>query len=417
MAQLEIGAPPPDLHATSRPRLQRSRTNRVIAGVAAGVGNHLGFEPAAVRLAFSVLALAAGFGVIVYLLLWLLAPAEPAGTATGPPSARPWRPSPRHALGTGLVLAGVLILLWLTGTWFGWQLGWPVSLAAIGFAILWARTAGDEGRARLDLRSVSSPLQAVLRGDAPLPRVAAGSLLIVAGMAVFLAATTSLAAAANVVLAVLVTAGGLALLVGPWFWRLAGDLMEERNSRIRSEARAEVAAHLHDSVLQTLALIQRSQEPREMAALARTQERELRAWLYGRAPSHRGTTLRDAVDELAGRIERDHHVRVETVVVGDLELDQRLRALVGALGEATLNAAKHAGRDEVSVYVEVEDAAVTAFVRDEGVGFDASTVPGDRGGIAESIVGRLARHGGTADIRSEPGRGTEVSLRLPRSLG
>jgi signal transduction histidine kinase len=175
-----------------------------------------------------------------------------------------------------------------------------------------------------------------------------------------------------------------------------------------------MAAHLHDSVLQTLALIQRAREPREMAMLARTQERELRAWLYGRAPSVPGVRLRDALDAMAGRIERGQAVKVETVVVGDAALDESLRALVGATSEATLNAARHSGAAEVSVYLEVEPGAVTAFVRDHGSGFDPAAVPADRRGIADSIVARMRRHGGSAEVVS--GRdGTEVRLRLPRN--
>lgn len=387
----------------------------MVGGVAAGVAVHLGIDPLVVRLAFVVVAFAAGFGVVVYLLLWLLAPVDTAGAP--PSNARVLLPRPtrQQLLGTGLILAGVLTLLWVTGLWFGWELGWPVSLAAIGFAVLWARST-DDGRGRWDPASFRSPLEAMISGRASLPRILFGSALIVGGMAVFLAATTSLSAAANVALAVIVTVGGLALLAGPWFWRIASELMEERNSRIRSEARAEMAAHLHDSVLQTLALIQRSQGPREMASLARTQERELRAWLYGRAPSVRGVTLRDAIDEMAGRIERSNHVRVEAIVVGDLELDEDLRTLVAACSESTLNSAKHSGVEEVSVYVEVEDGQVSAFIRDEGVGFDPAAAPGDRRGIGDSIVGRMERHGGSAEILSEPGRGTEVVLRLPRAV-
>jgi signal transduction histidine kinase/phage shock protein PspC (stress-responsive transcriptional regulator) len=402
-----------------RPQVRRSRSDRVVAGVAAGVARHLGVEPLVVRLAFAAFALAAGFGVVVYLLLWLLAPIDAVDAATGPEPvigrALP-RPTRRQLFGVSLILAGMAILFLVTGLWFGWELGWPASLAAIGFAVLWAR-GSDDGRTRWDPASFRSPFEAVVSGRVSLPRILLGSALILGGMAVFLAATTSLSAAANVVLAVLVTIGGLALLGGPWIWRLANQLMDERNSRIRSEARAEMAAHLHDSVLQTLALIQRSQEPREMASLARTQERELRAWLFGRAPSVRGATLRDAVDVMAGRVELSHQVRVEAIVVGDVELDDALQALVAACTEATLNAATHSGVDEVSVYVEVEDGVVSAFVRDEGIGFDPSAVGQDRRGIAESIIGRMERHGGSAQIRSEHGHGTEVVLRLPRPDG
>ncbi len=416
MAEIEPQPTTVTAIATARPSLRRGRTDRVVAGVAAGVARHLRIEPLVVRLAFVILAFAAGFGVIVYLLLWLLAPVEVADAAdeTDAATRRPLpRPSPQQLVGMSLILVGVATLFLVTGLWFGWELGWPASLAAIGFAILWARGT-DEGRGRWDPASFRSPIEAMISGRASLPRILFGSALIVGGMAVFLAATTSLSAAANVVLAVIVTVGGLALLAGPWVWRLAGELMEERNSRIRSEARAEMAAHLHDSVLQTLALIQRSHEPREMASLARTQERELRAWLFGRAPSVRGVTLRDALDSMAGRVERSHHVKVEAIVVGDLELDEELRALMGACSEATLNAAKHSGVDEVSVYLEVEDTQVSAFVRDEGAGFDPGAVPEDRRGIADLIVRRMERHGGTAEVRSEPGRGTEVVIRLPR---
>ena len=234
-------------------------------------------------------------------------------------------------------------------------------------------------------------------------------------MGILLATRTSVEAATSVVLAVLVTVGGLLLLAGPWIWSMGRDLIDERSSRIRSEERAEMAAHLHDSVLQTLALIQRAREPREMATLARTQERELRAWLYGRAPSVRGGRLRDAIDSMASRIERRHQVRVETVVVGDAELDERVRALVAACTEAALNAAKHSGSLEVSVYLEAEADAITAFIRDQGRGFRKADVTADRRGIGESIVARMERHGGTAEINTRLRRGTEVILRLPRS--
>jgi signal transduction histidine kinase len=183
---------------------------------------------------------------------------------------------------------------------------------------------------------------------------------------------------------------------------------------VRTEARAEMAAHLHDSVLQTLALIQRSPAQREMVSLARTQERELRAWLYGRAPALAGARLRDAIDAMAGRVEREQQVKVEAIVVGDTDLDEHARALVSAVSEATLNAARHSGSTEVSVYAEVEDDAISAYVRDHGQGFDPGNVAADRRGIADSIVGRMARHGGTAHVDSRPGAGTEVAMRLPR---
>jgi signal transduction histidine kinase len=393
------GAPP-------RPRLERSRSDRVIGGVAAGIGHHLGVKPTTVRIAFVALSFAYGFGIVVYLLTWLLAPEEAGEAAAMPRARRLVRPSLSQALGAGLILVGVATLLLVSGFWFGEALAWPVTLAAIGFAILWARSGDDRrGRAALDV---------VISGRRSITRVAIGSLLIVGAMTVFLANSYSISTAGPMILAALVAIGGLGLIGGPWIWSIGRDLIDERSTRIRTEERAEMAAHLHDSVLQTLALIQRAPASREMASLARTQERELRAWLYGRAPTLAGARLRDAIDAMAGRVEREQQVKVEAIVVGDSDLDERTNALVGAVGEATLNAARHSGATEVSVYVEVEADATTAYVRDLGSGFDPDTVAADRRGIADSIVGRLERHGGTAQVTSRPGSGTEVVMRLPR---
>jgi signal transduction histidine kinase len=409
MAQAELDSGNLDA-PRQRARLERSRRDRILGGVAGGIADHLGVSAVAVRLTFVLLALAAGFGAVVYGLVWLLAPLEAPGEPVAATRSMP-RPGPGRIIGAILVVVGVIGLLWLFGFWFGGGLAWPAVLAAIGFAVLWARD--EDGRARWDLASVTTPAEALLSGRISLPRIAIGGVLILGGMAILLAATTSLEAATSVVLAVLVTIGGTVLLAGPWAWNVGRQLIEERSSRIRSEARAEMAAHLHDSVLQTLALIQRAREPREMATLARTQERELRAWLYGRAPSVHGVRLRDAIDEMAGEIERRHQVNVEAVVVGDAELDDRLRALVAACTEATLNAAKHSGVLEISVYVEVEPDAVTAFVRDQGTGFDPTAVPEDRRGIADSIVARMERRGGSAEINTKRAGGSEVILRLP----
>jgi signal transduction histidine kinase/phage shock protein PspC (stress-responsive transcriptional regulator) len=416
MTQLDLSKPGLDARA-SRPILRRSRVSRMVSGVAGGVAKHLGVDPFVVRLAFVAMTLAGGFGVVVYLLLWLLTPLEPIDATASAAARRVTRPGLRQLAGGGLLVGAVFVILYSSGLHFDETSVVAVTLAAIGFAILWARGAGEDGRSRLELAGIGSPLEALVRTRESRPRLALGGLLIVAGAAVFLASTTSLAEATNVVLAVVVTVGGLGLLAGPWLWRLANDLIAERTSRIRTEARAEMAAHLHDSVLQTLALIQRSREPREMVTLARTQERDLRAWLYGRAPSVHGVRLHDAIDAMAGRLELAHQVKIEAVVVGDAELDEDLRALVAACTEAVLNAAKHAGVPDIAVYVEVEDHQVNAFVRDSGAGFEPAAVPDDRRGIADSIVQRMERHGGRVEIRSRPGAGTEVHLTLPRRRG
>jgi signal transduction histidine kinase len=386
----------------------------MLAGVAGGIAAHLGLSSNLVRVALAASAFAAGFGIIVYVLVWLLAPLEeeraPASSAS--PARRLRMPSVAQVAGIGLVFVGLAVVLGVSGLWFGGAQGWPVLVAAIGFAILWARR-GDDGRGRLTLPGLGAPLGSVVSGPISWPRVLIGGALVLVGMGAFLAANTSLAAAGNVLLAMLVAIGGVTLLAGPWAWNVGRQLVDERSSRARSEARAEMAAHLHDSVLQTLTLIQRAGTSREMTTLARTQERELRAWLYGSAPPVAGARLRDAIDAMAGRIEGQHQVRVEAVVVGDIDLDDRLQALVDACAEAVANAARHSGSETISVYVEVEPASVSAFVRDQGRGFEPSSVPPDRRGIADSVVGRIERRGGSVTIASRPGEGTEVVIRLP----
>jgi signal transduction histidine kinase len=223
--------------------------------------------------------------------------------------------------------------------------------------------------------------------------------------------------------AVLATLVGVAVLTVPWWLRLVRDLGDERRARIRTEERAEIAAHLHDSVLQTLALIQKQPEvSREVLRLARGQERQLRSWLYG--PDGYGsqrngvpgpTALSQAIAEACGEVEDSFAIAVQPVVVGDCPMDKDMAALVQAAREACVNAAKHSGVAEVSVYAEVEPDSVTVFVRDRGKGFDPDAVSADRHGLADSIRGRMDRHGGSVKLRSTIGEGTEVQLAMPRS--
>jgi signal transduction histidine kinase len=216
-----------------------------------------------------------------------------------------------------------------------------------------------------------------------------------------------------------VTAGlavaGLTVVFGPYLGRLARELGDERRERVRTEERDAMAAHLHDSVLQTLALVQRrADQPREVVALARAQERELRAWLYGRAGEREADSFAAAVEAIAAEIEAMHGIDVDVVTVGDCPVAGDVLALLAATREAIVNAAKHSGADAVSVYVEVEPAKVGVSVRDRGKGFDPATVPDDRRGIADSIRARLQRHGGKATVTSAPGEGTEVELEVRR---
>jgi signal transduction histidine kinase len=383
-----------------------------VAGVAAGLGHRLGVDPVLVRITFVVLSLAGGVGVLAYGALWAFT-----GLRQQPRAEERAPSSSQQAVALGLIVFGVLLLLRSAGLWFGDALVWPVALAGLGSAVVWARSDDhDRSRwSRATARLPRMPLESASAAPVSPARVIVGTVLVAAGVGGFLAVNDGLQAVGDLAVAVAAALGGLVLLFGPWLWRLLEQLGAERRERIRHEERAELAAHLHDSVLQTLALIQRSSDqPRRMVALARRQERELRSWLYGQQDGVTTATLTAAVEEVAEEVEATHDLSVEVVVVGDAAVDDRLRALLAATREACVNAAKHAGVDEISVYVEVEPDAVNAFVRDRGAGFDPATVPPDRRGIRESITARLERHGGHGRVRSEPGRGTEVELCIPR---
>jgi signal transduction histidine kinase len=221
-----------------------------------------------------------------------------------------------------------------------------------------------------------------------------------------------LEAAGDVALAALVVTIALALISAPLWWTMVRRLTAERMARARSQERAEMAAHLHDSVLQTLALVQkRAGDPDEVAKLARRQERELRSWLAGDEPARPGERLADALRAAAAEVEEHHGAQVEAVVVGDAPLDERMEALVAATREALTNAAKFASASgPVRLYAEIEHGGARVFIDDRGPGFDPESIPDDRRGIRESIIGRMSRYGGRAEIRSEPGDGTEVEL-------
>ena len=305
----------------------------------------------------------------------------------------------RQKLGLALMYAGVNVVATdVTDPWLNGPALAALILIAFGVAAVWDRsvsgaTVGDTNQSRL--------------------RIVIGAAVILAGMALLIGASYQVSDLAPVALAVGITITGVLVVFGPWAMRQATDLAEERRDRIRSEERAEMAAHLHDSVLQTFAMIQRTDDPRKMATLARSQERELRAWLYGaRDPDH-DRMLSDALEEMADRVEQGSDVPVEVVVVNDLAMRPRLEAVVAASGEAMTNAARHSGAGKVSVYAEVDGAVLEVFVTDQGAGFDASLLPPDRHGIRQSVIGRMQRHGGGAAIVSEPGEGTEVHLTMP----
>ncbi len=382
-----------------------------MTGTAGGIAEVTGIDPTVIRMAFIVLSLGSGLGLALYLLAW--ARSDEAGAEPQPARLALTTSPLRQATAVGAISFGLLLVVRGTGFWPGDSLVWPLALAAFGATLIWVRN--DATDSPLSGRAPTNPLEAVFAGKASLRRTAAGGLFILAGTGALVSANVPLSRAGFVLVPILVTIVGVSLIFGPWLWRLAQQLSDERRERIRSEERSEMAAHLHDSVLQTLALIQRTDDPQRMSSLARVQERELRSWLFGQSGDAAADLLSTAIDALAGRVESLHHVPVEAVVVGDRSMDERLMAMVHACVEATVNAAKHSGATAVSVYVEVEEHVITAFVRDSGKGFNPAEVPADRGGIAESIRARMERNGGHAEIISAPGEGTEVRLSLSRS--
>lgn len=376
-------------------RVPRSH-DRILTGVAGGWADRWGVEPTVVRAAVALLALAGGIGVVVYGL---------AALASGPPTGEPRAAAAdqRRHLAIATATAAILVAVREVGLWPGDAIMLPAAAAAIGTAAAWM---GGLGR----------------RGAGPgwtirIVQVTVGVVLVAAGVVSLARRTGGLSNVGASAAAIAVVVGGLAMFAAPAVGRVLRSLDDERALRIREDERAAVAAHLHDSVLQSLVLIQRSDDSRRMATLARRQERELRTWLYG---THAGTrsgepvTLHAAIEALTLEIESDHDIRVEAVIVGDQPYDTAARTLVAAVREALVNAARHAGVDRVDVFVEADDTELTGFVRDTGRGFDRNRVPTDRRGISDSIVGRARRAGGSATLTSTPGTGTEVEIRVPR---
>jgi signal transduction histidine kinase len=395
----------------------RRSDDRVLLGVAAALARWLGVDPIAVRIAFAVLAAAGGAGVVFYVAGVLLIPEERPSTT-------------RRDLGMAVVASAVAVLslrvVEATGLSLFSTAGAPILLAGAGLGVLWYRARRDRPEdGTLPLRAVAARALGVGAGDGAgarpdddvrrtvVTRIAVGVLLVAVGVGTFVARGDDPAAAGRAIVSVTVLLVGGLLLAGPWLWGLANELAAERRERIRSEERAELAAHLHDSVLQTLTLIQRHPDRAEdVARLARRQERELRSWLSDPDRGPLGGTLTAALRAAADEVEDAHAVTVESVFVGDRPLDARLRPVVEAAAEAMRNAAVHSGTTTVSLYAEATADGVEVFVRDRGRGFDLDGLPADRRGVTESIVGRMERAGGTASVRTAAGSGTEVALAL-----
>lgn len=381
-----------------------------MGGVAGGLADHLGVDVFKIRVAFALLAASAGAGIAAYGLIWMF---TPVGDDTAHPSAA----ERQRALGLAAIGLGLAVgLAWLlSGT--AASVIVPVIVVVVGAALVWREFDVEGPRTALGLPKHPTVLSWA--------RVVGGVTLIVLGLGVVVLARVDLAALRSSLLAVVVTLVGVGLLTVPIWLRTWRALGAERSARIRNDEREEIASHLHDSVLQTLALIQKqSDRPQEVMRLARGQERELRRWLFDGGDTD-NSSLADALATISGEVEDQHGVTVRPVTVGDVHLlpddvesglsRESFTALLGATREALVNAAKHSGETNIDLFAETEAEQVGIFVRDRGIGFDETEVPEDRQGLAKSIRGRVERRGGTVQVRSTVGKGTEVRIFMPRN--
>ncbi|MFZ0044450.1 MAG: PspC domain-containing protein [Streptosporangiaceae bacterium] len=397
--------------------VRRAREGQLLGGVAAGLAQRTGFSVGVIRAAIVIATLVTtGYLAIAYVLAWLLIPAEGADSNIGSKALTDKRGISLAAALASVLVVALVIASALNAPWVT-SLAVPLVVCAVGLVLI-SRNAPEE---ELEyLRGLADP--AGMSRTAPrsrrVLRVILGAVLLVGGLGVLLQGHERLALLKPLA-GIILLVGGIVLTLGPWLLRTAKEAVDERQARVRAEERADMASRVHDSVLQTLALIQRrAGDPNQVIQLARAQERELRSWLFdGRAPGSmegQAETVADGVRLIQQEVEAQHGTPVDAVTVGDCELDDDLSALLAAAREATVNAAKWSGADVVSLFAEVEPASVSLFVRDRGRGFDPAAVPGDRKGLAESVQARVARRGGTATIRSAPGQGTEVALTIPR---
>ena len=398
---------------------RRADEDRLIGGVAAGLAGRTGLDVTVVRVGLVLATLVTfGYAAIGYVVAWVLLPVA-GSDASIASKARSDRRGIALAAAVGtLLIVLVAIASALGAPWLS-AVEWPLVICSVGIAVIWRNGTGEEQET---MRHLAEPLVGLTGGRRSrfVWRLAVAFVLFIVGTAVLVSGHESLKMLQPLGGGVLVLAA-IAVVLGPWWLGIARDLVAERRARIRAEERADMASRVHDSVLQTLAMIQRrADQPQQVVQLARAQERELRSWLFdGRAPgSMEGDmTLSAGVRKIQQEVEAQHGMTVEAVTVGDCEIDDDLAALLAAAREATVNAAKWSGADVVSLFAEVEPDEVSMFVRDRGKGFDPDAVPADRKGLAESIHARMARRGGEATIRSAEGQGTEVSLIMPRTAG
>ena len=405
-------------HGDGNP-LRRDPQDRIGGGVAAGIGTWRGFSPTTVRIGCVVAALVTtGWAVPLYCIAWLVIPARDSD-ATIAAKARHDSQGVALAVGLASLLAVFLLLAGVLNDGSIEVYCWPQVVSVACLTLIWRNAPEDE---KAGMRHLVEPLESlggaenVRRGTRL--RFVVSAVLLIAGIGVLVSLHGGLELLRPLG-GFLLVAAAIVVLLGPWWLRIARDLLFERQARARAEERADMAARVHDSVLQTLALIQRSaDDPQTVVQLARAQERELRSWLFeGRAPGDTEvTSFVEGIREIQRDVEARHGVPVEVVTVGNCPLDDHLSALLAAAREATVNAAKWSSASVISVFAEVEPDKVEVAVRDRGTGFDTGAVPADRKGVAESIRGRMARHGGEATVQSTLGEGTKVTLTMARGL-
>ncbi len=412
-AQAATGAAP------VRGRAVRLADGAWLGGVCTGLSAHLGVPVLVFRLAFVALFCAQFIGALIYAVLWLalptttpkLSPGLEAHTRAGlrTASSRPQAGDVASVVALGTLGVGMVWLVQTTPWAVPLSIFWPVTAACVGASLVWRQA--DQGRLRPGASQTWLDRLLAGGGWAAVLRIVAGLGLMAAAMAMIISAQGSWEELSQVLAMTALALAGLAILLAPWVARSRSALDEARQARAQADARADVAAHLHDSVLQTLALVQKqSHDARAVETIARRQERELRHWLYGDEVDD--TTLKAALTAAAAEVEDEHSLPIELVVVGDHELTPGLRALVRAAREAMVNAAKHSGAEVIDAYGEVDGDHVEVFIRDRGRGFDLDTIPDDRQGVRGSIINRMERHGGHARIRTSSEDGTEVRLEM-----
>jgi signal transduction histidine kinase len=379
------------------PRIDKN--DRWVGGVASAIAREIGVQALVIRVAFFALTLVVGWGLVLYVVAWA------ALSFLAPPQISPYSPVPKGAtslhrhLAIALIVGGMMALLGQVAPAAFTSITWPIGFVLTGALIAWSR--GDDAE-----------------GISIVVRIIAGLSVAIGGILAF--AALSDGDLIEIVIAFifgLAVIAGVTLIAAPSVVQMARSLDGERIDRIRSDERARISAHLHDSVLQTLTLIQRhSDDPSRTAHLARQQERELRNWLYGPTTTEPdGVHLRPALEKAASEVEQTHNVQINVVAVGDTgaAVHGDLGRLIAATREAMSNAAVHSGVDQIDVFVERGPHAIDIFIRDTGIGFDPDEIDGDRRGVSGSIIARMERAGGLATIHSSPNSGTEVELHLP----